>query len=133
MTRLYTFFLTVITVMAFCVPLSALDIPQLAKAPVIDGNIDAAEWADAAKIRKLHLFAPERIVAWGADPRDNQIFVGFDHEFFYIGMKLAKTSAAHPGTASWNDDAVDIMLDAYQTYDHTWKYVQMVIAEGKII
>ncbi len=133
MTRLCTFFLTVITVMAFCVPLSALDIPQLAKAPVIDGNIDAAEWADAAKIRKLHLFAPERIVAWGADPRDNQIFVGFDHDFFYIGMKLAKTSAAHPETASWNDDAVDIMLDAYQTYDHTWKYVQMVIAEGKII
>ena len=88
-------------------------------APVIDGVLDDAVWASAARIDDLHQFQP---VDHGEPSEKSEFYVFYDEDFIYIGARLYDSN---PGAISARqlvqgqtlkfDDAIEFLLDPFET------------------
>jgi len=88
-------------------------LPPMAVKPVIDGDIGADEWRDAAKIQGFIMSRPASL-----DEREGHTFVGYDAENLYIAF----SSEMHPdgklvamvrrdGSDVHHDDAIEFWID----------------------
>ncbi len=89
--------------------------PKLANAPRIDGRVDEAEWAEAAR---LDGFQHNRPVEGVPDTLGTVCFVGYDREHLYIAFRCREL----PGKVEapmvsrddiWNGDWVGVSIDSY--------------------
>ncbi|MFN8587647.1 MAG: DUF5916 domain-containing protein [Candidatus Eisenbacteria bacterium] len=89
--------------------------PRLAHAPVIDGRVDDAEWADAAR---LDGFQHSRPVEGVPDTLGTVCLVGYDQEHLYIAFRCREL----PGKVEapmvsrddiWGGDWVGMSIDSY--------------------
>ena len=72
-------------IVIFYLPLAeaqkSINVPGQAQRPQLDGQIEAAEWAGAARIDQLHQVAPVEF----ADPSEATYFLlMYDEDFLYV-------------------------------------------------
>ena len=94
-------------------------INRTAKAPVIDGNVEWSEWADATLVSDFHQIYPTD----GIEPSEKTLVrISFDDEFLYIAAQLRH---ADPGSIRatqmiqdelfFSDDRFAVMLDSFNS------------------
>jgi hypothetical protein len=95
----------------------ALRIVRTAKAPVIDGKLDEAEWATAAQIDDLHEIQPTE---YAPASERTIVYVMYDSEALYIGARLLDRNPSEitarigrQGEQVFGDDWFSVMLDPY--------------------
>jgi len=88
-------------------------------APVIDGVLDDAIWAQATRIDDLHQFQP---VDHGEPSEKSEFFVFYNEDFIYIGARLYDSNPEAinanqlvQGKTLRFDDAFEFLLDPFAT------------------
>ena len=92
---------------------SAQPVPQIAKAPIIDGNLSEIVWQAAALLSPFQ--NPD-----GTDVPSNatETFLMWDTENFYVGVKAYMSDAFLPYVSQtqhdspiWEDESIEILID----------------------
>lgn len=88
-------------------------VPRCETAPTIDGTLSAGEWDHAAGIGCF------TIIGGSLAPAQPQIMLTYGAETLYVAARLPlpegtrpKTAAEHRDGPVWNDDTIEIFLDA---------------------
>ena len=97
----------------------SFEISRAATAPVIDGLLDDAVWADAAFVDDFHQTAPTD----GAIPSESTVVrVTYDDEFLYIAAELRDSDPSGiratqmiQGKMFFSDDRFWVMLDSFNS------------------
>jgi Carbohydrate family 9 binding domain-like/Domain of unknown function (DUF5916) len=97
----------------------SFEISRAATAPVIDGRLDDAVWADAAVVDDFHQTSPTN----GAIPSEATIVrVTYDDEFLYIAAELRDSNPSGiratqmiQGKMFFSDDRFWVMLDSFNS------------------
>jgi len=101
--------------------------PHMQQAPAIDGTVDRAEWQTAAQLGPLKA-EPEGV----ADDLRRVIYVGYDRQCLYIGLKIDRPEGAGPPRVpdetghvdNWRlGDAVEICLDPGHTAKRYYNFL----------
>jgi hypothetical protein len=94
-----------------------LRVVRTAKAPVIDGKLDEAEWASAAQVDDLHEIQPTE---YAPASERTIVYVMYDSEALYIGARLLDREPGQitarigrQGEQVFGDDWFSVMLDPY--------------------
>ncbi|MCM8768778.1 MAG: hypothetical protein NC911_03735, partial [Candidatus Omnitrophica bacterium] len=96
-------------------------VPRMAKAPVIDGQVEKNEWLSAAQL------APLITLEKGLATRENNfLFVGYDENNFYLAFQfyrppyaLSPSSGTDP-MGVWRDDCLEFFLRP--EFGARWEY-----------
>src|SRR5512136_2269668 len=95
---------------------TALTIAPASGKITIDGILDEAAWATAAKVEKFYEIQPGENTE---PPVKTETFITYDQEYFYVGFKcydphpeeVLATLGQHDST--YGDDNVGIFLDTF--------------------
>jgi len=96
-------------------PQFVVEVPRLAQAPEIDGNLGEEEWAGSALLDGFVQLAPEEGVA---STEQTEVHVGYDESNLYFGVRARDDAAdelvanilKRDGDLSY-DDTIEIVLD----------------------
>jgi hypothetical protein len=98
-------------------PMKAVEIPQLARLPSIDGVLDEAVWSQAALVEDLHQVFPQEYVT-PTEPTRVRVF--YTEDALYVGAEMLETDAARitdrvlrQGQSLEVDDVFAVILDPY--------------------
>jgi hypothetical protein len=98
-------------------PLKAVEIPQLAHRPSVDGVLDEAVWSQAALIEDLHQVFPQEYVT-PTEPTRVRVF--YTEDALYVGAEMVEADAAQitdrvlrQGQSLDVDDVFAVILDPY--------------------
>lgn len=103
---------------------------HLASPPVLDGRIEAEEWAAVGGTAGFHRLDTEEFLADAPE-----VLIGFDDRALYLGLtvplpegRLPRTETRSRDGSVWSDDAIEIFLDP--NHDHRTSYQFVVNAAG---
>jgi len=98
--------------------LNTLEIAPAKKPPVIDGKLDAGEWAGAFKMTAFKTFQPD----YGKDPsQKTEAYFLYDADNLYFAFRCYDTdpskikASISKRDAMFSDDCVGIIIDTYNT------------------
>ena len=95
----------------------AVQIPQLADRPTIDGVLDEAVWSTAALVEDLHQVFPQE---YASPTQPTRVRVFYTQDALYVGARLVETNAdqiadrvLRQGQSLDADDVFAVILDPY--------------------
>jgi hypothetical protein len=98
-------------------PMKAIEIPQLAHRPSIDGVLDEAVWEQAALVEDLHQVFPQEYVS---PTQPTRVRVFYMEDALYVGAEMIETDATRitdrvlrQGQSLDVDDVFAVILDPY--------------------
>lgn len=101
------------TLKAELMPVPTVTIPWLAKAPVVDGTVDAAEWGTAAILDTFWVPAGN---GKQAEP-PTQVLLGIDDRNLYLAARCTLIPGVEPtvkstarDTGQWQDDSIELFV-----------------------
>jgi len=110
----------------------SIEIVRTDTPPVIDGQIDEADWARAAVIEDLHQMTP---IEYAEPSQRTEIRILYDDDALYIAARMWDTEAERivsqnlrQGQQVWGDDFLGIVLDPFN--DQRSGYLFMLNANG---
>ncbi|MGE5558482.1 MAG: sugar-binding protein [Bacillota bacterium] len=94
---------------------------NVSTAPVVDGNLNESNWNINTSVAKTILGTPNNTVTFGALWNSSNL---------YVGAKVLDSSLRNDSTNAWDDDSVEIYLDANHNHGTSYDSYDRQIVKG---